>query len=309
MKRCLIIDDLHGCIVPLLEKAGYAVDYRPGLSRPEVLSCIADYEGLIVRSKLAVDQELIDAAPNLRFVGRAGAGLDQLDVDALTARGIAILNAPEGNRDALAEHLVGMLLSLFNHIHRADQQVRAGTWDREGNRGVELMGKTVGLVGYGYMGQAFAQRLSGFGVTVLAYDKYRKDYSDRCATEVTMNELHERAEVLSFHVPLTEETHHLVDKSYLDRFQKDIYLLNSARGKIMTLATLADAIARGKVRGAALDVLESEPPARMPADQRRYFEKLVQSGRVLFTPHVGGWTHESYEKISRVLAQKIIALN
>ncbi len=221
MKKCLIIDDLHGCIIPLLEEAGYAVAYRPGLSRPEVLRCIADYEGLIVRSKLAVDQELIDAAPNLRFVGRAGAGLDQLNVDALTARNIAILNAPEGNRDALAEHLVGMLLTLLNHIHRADQQVRAGEWDREGNRGVELMGKTVGLVGYGYMGQAFAQRLSGFGVTVLAYDKYRKDYTDRYATQATMSELHERAEVLSFHVPLTEETHQLVDKSYLDRFQKE----------------------------------------------------------------------------------------
>ncbi len=309
MKKCLIIDDLHGCIIPLLKGVGYAVDYRPGLSRPEVLNCIAEYEGLIVRSKLAVDQELIDAAPNLRFVGRAGAGLDQLDVEALTARGIAILNAPEGNRDALAEHLVGMLLCLLNHIHRADRQVRAGEWDREGNRGVELMGKTVGLVGYGYMGQAFAQRLSGFGVTVLAYDKYRKDYSDRYATQATMNELHERAEVLSFHVPLTEETHHLVNKSYLDRFQKDIYLLNSARGKIMTLATLAEAIAGGKVRGAALDVLESEPPARMPAEQRHYFDRLSQSGRVLFTPHVGGWTHESYEKISRVLARKIIALN
>ena len=309
MKKCLIIDDLHDCIIPLLEEAGYAVDYRPGLSRSEVLTGIADYEGLIVRSKLAVDRELIDAALKLRFVGRAGAGLDQLDVEALTARNIAILNAPEGNRDALAEHLVGMLLSLLNHISRADRQVRAGTWDREGNRGTELMGKTIGLVGYGYMGQAFAQRLSGFGVTVLAYDKYRRDYTDRYATEATMHELHERAEVLSFHVPLTEETHHLVDKSYLDRFQNDIYLLNSARGKIMTLGTLSEAIARGKVRGAALDVLETEPPARMTPDQRRYFDELAQSDRVLLTPHVGGWTHESYEKISRVLARKIIALN
>lgn len=309
MKKCLIIDDLHGCITPLLEEAGYAVNNRPGLSRPEVLACIADYQGLIVRSKLAVDQELIDAAPNLRFVGRAGAGLDQLDVEALTARGIAVLNAPEGNRDALAEHLIGMLLSLLNHIHRADRQVRAGAWDREGNRGVELMGKTVGLVGYGYMGQAFAQRLSGFGVTVLAYDKYRQDYTDRYATEASMEELHERADVLSFHVPLTEETQYLVDKSYLGRFQKNIYLLNAARGKIMTLETLSEAIVRGKVRGAALDVLESEPLSRLSDEQRRYFDELRQSGRVLFTPHVGGWTHESYEKISRVLAEKIVALN
>lgn len=309
MKKCLIIDDLHGCIIPLLEQAGYAVDYRPGLSRPEVLSCVADYEGLIVRSKLAVDQELIDAAPNLRFVGRAGAGLDQLDIAALTARGIAILNAPEGNRDALAEHLVGMLLCLLNHIHRADRQVRAGEWDREGNRGVELMGKTVGLVGYGYMGQAFARRLSSFGVTVLAYDKYRQHYTDRYASAASMEELYDRVDVLSFHVPLTEETQYLVDKSYLDRFRKNIYLLNSARGKIMTLETVSQAIARGKVLGAALDVLESEPLQRLNSEQQRHFDALSKSGRTLFTPHVGGWTHESYEKISQVLAQKIIALN
>ncbi len=308
MKKCLIIDHLHPCIVPLLEAAGYVVDNRPGLSRPEVLDCISDYQGLIVRSKLAIDQEVINAAPNLHFVGRAGAGLDQLNVDALNARDIAILNAPEGNRDALAEHLIGMLLGLLNHIQEADRQVRTGEWDREGNRGTELMGKTVGLVGYGYMGQAFAQRLSGFGVTVLAYDKYRKDYSDAYATEATMDELHERTDVLSFHVPLTDETQRMVDQAYLDRFKKNIYLLNSARGKILPLATLAEAVATGKVRGAALDVLETEPPARMPTEQRRYFDTLGQSGRVLFTPHVGGWTHESYEKISQVLAQKIVAL-
>ena len=309
MKKCLIIDRMHECIIPLLKEAGYQADYQPGLSRDEVLACISIYEGLIVRSKLAVDQELIGRATALRFVGRAGAGLDQIDVDALAARNIAVLNAPEGNRDALAEHMVGLLLGLLNKIHQADRQVRSGVWDREGSRGVELMGKTVGIVGYGYMGQAFARRLSGFGVNVLAYDKYKQHYGDAYATEASMDALYEQADIVSFHVPLTEETYHLVDESYLARFRKNIFLLNSARGKIITLKTLAKAIAQGKVRGAALDVLENESLTQLTDEQQHYFNELTQSDRVLFTPHVGGWTYESFEKISRVLAEKIIALN
>lgn len=309
MKKCLIIDQLHECIIPLLEQAGYQVDYQPGLSRAEVLAKISAYEGLIVRSKLAVDQELIDRAAALEFVGRAGAGLDQLDVDALTARNITVLNAPEGNRDALAEHSVGMLLGLLNKIYQADRQIRSGLWDREANRGVELMGKTVGIVGYGYMGQAFARRLSGFGVKVLAYDKYKQHYGDHYAAEAPMDALYEQADIVSFHVPLTEETRFMVDKSYLNRFRKDTFLLNTARGKIITLKTLANAIARGKVRGAALDVLENEQLTQLTDEQQRYLDELSRSERVLFTPHVGGWTYESYEKISRVLAEKIAALN
>ena len=309
MKKCLIIDRLHECIIPLLEEAGYQVDYRPGLSRDEVLATIPDYQGLIVRSKLAVDQELIDRATDLQFVGRAGAGLDQLDIDALAARNVAVLNAPEGNRDALAEHMVGMLLGLLNKISQADRQVRSGVWDREGNRGTELMGKTVGIIGYGYMGRAFAQRLSGFGVNVLAYDKYKQGYGDTYAAEASMATLHEAADVISFHVPLTEETRNMVDESYLNHFRKDIFLLNSARGKIITFQTLAKALRQGKLRGAALDVLENEQLAQLTDEQRHYLGKLSESDRVVLTPHVAGWTYESYEKISRVLAEKIRALN
>ena len=309
MKKCLIIDRLHECILPLLEEMGYQVDYRPGLSRDEVLAIISNYEGLIVRSKLAVDREVIDRATRLQFVGRAGAGLDQLDTDALTARDIAILNAPEGNRDALAEHMVGMLLSLLNKINQAHRQICSGTWDREANRGVELMGKTVGLIGYGYMGRAFARRLSGFGVNVLAYDKYQSDYGDAYATEASMETLHEQADIVSFHVPLTEETQNMVDESYLNRFQKNIFLLNSARGQIATLKTLAEGLHQGTLRGLALDVLENEQLAQLTDEQRHSLDELCQSDRVLLTPHVAGWTYESYEKISRVLAQKIRALN
>ena len=309
MRKCLIVDRMHECIIPLLEEAQYQVHYRPGMTREEILEAIAEYEGLIVRSKLAVDQELIDRATSLHFVGRAGAGLDQLDTEALAVRNIAVVNAPEGNRDALAEHMVGMLLGLLNKIYQADQQVRAGVWDREANRGVELMGKTVGIIGYGYMGQAFAQRLSGFGVKVLAYDKYRQTYGDVYATEASVEALHEQADVISFHVPLTEETRNMVDDRYLNQFQKDVILLNSARGKISSFKTLVEALERGKLRGAALDVLENEQLATLSEQQRHYFAKLCQSDRVLLTPHVAGWTYESYEKISRVLAKKVASLN
>jgi D-3-phosphoglycerate dehydrogenase len=308
MKKCLIVDKMHPSIVPLLTEIGYQAEYLPNISRAEVLAQISNYEGLIVRSKLQVDTELIQLASSLKFVARAGAGLDQLDEDALKEKGINILNAPEGNRDAVGEHTLGMLLNLLNHISRADQQIRRGVWDREGNRGVELMGKTVGIIGYGNMGQAFASRLSGFGVQVLAYDKYRTHYSDAFAQEATMDEIFQRTDILSFHVPLTSETQFLVDKLYLSNFYKSIYLLNTARGKIITLATLVEALTSGKIKGAALDVLENEKLQQLTPEQQAAFAQLRQSQRVLFTPHVAGWTFESYEKINQTLVEKIKAL-
>lgn len=306
---CLIIDQMHESIIPMLKDIGMIPDYRPDIQREEILQIISQYEGIIVRSKTEIDQELIGKATNLRFVGRAGAGLDQLDEQALAQRNIKILNAPEGNRDALAEHATGMLLALMNKIHTADQQIRQGFWDREGNRGVELMGKTVALIGYGYMGQAFARRLSGFGVKVLAYDKYKTKYGDAYAKEATMDMIYQSADILSLHVPLTPETLFFIDNIYLNRFQKNIFLLNTARGKVITLKTLAEAIERGKIRGAALDVLENEKLHRLSEEQKIYFEKLTQSDRVIFTPHVAGWTFESYQKINQVLIEKIKALN
>lgn len=305
---CLIIDKMHDSIIPLLKDIGITPDYRPDIQREEILEIIGYYEGIIVRSKTQIDQELIAKAISLRFVGRAGAGLDQLDEQALAKRNIHILNAPEGNRDALAEHAIGMLLSLMNKIHVADQQVRQGTWDREGNRGVELMGKTVALIGYGCMGQALARRLSSFGVSVLAYDKYRTQYGDNYAQEATMDMIYETADVLSLHVPLTPETLFFIDSSYLNRFKKDIFLLNTARGKVIKIKTLANAIESGKIKGAALDVLENEKLDRFSEAQKDYFDKLAQSDRVIFTPHVAGWTYESYQKINQVLAEKIKAL-
>ncbi len=307
--NCLIADKTHESILPLLASIGIKGVYRPEIKRPEILQLIPEYEGLIIRSKTKVDQELIQQAKKLKFVGRAGAGIDQLDVQALEARGIHIVNAPEGNRDAVGEHAVGMLLCLFNKIHIADAQVRQKIWDREGNRGEELAGKTVGIIGYGNMGRAFAKRLKGFEVTVLAYDKYKDDYTDEYASQATMAELFARADILSLHVPLTDETRFMVDVSYMQSFKKNIFLLNTARGELIRMETLVDLLSSGKLRGVATDVLENEKLNAYSSTETAQLEKLIQSDRIIFTPHVAGWSFQSYEKINRVLVEKIKSLN
>lgn len=309
MRNCLIIDLMHESITPLLKEIGWKADYRPKITRAEIINIISRYEGLIVRSKTSIDREIIDRAETLRWIGRAGAGLDQLDVEALEQRGIQVVNAPEGNRDALGEHALAILLTLLNKVHIADRDIRRGIWDREAMRGTELMGKTVGIIGYGHMGQAFARRLQGFGVEVLAYDKYKKGYGNEFAREASMKEVFEKTDILSLHVPLTEETHFMLDESYLANFKKDIYLLNTARGKNISLQTLVQALEQRKLKGAALDVIENEKISQLSEEQQKYFDQLKKSDKVVFTPHVGGWTFESYEKINRTLVKKIKNLN
>jgi D-3-phosphoglycerate dehydrogenase / 2-oxoglutarate reductase len=309
MKICLIIDLMHESITPLLKDIGWKADYRPNISRAEVINIIPRYEGLIVRSKTSIDREIIDRAEKLRWIGRAGAGLDQLDIEALDQRGIQVVNAPEGNRDALGEHALTILLTLLNKVHIADRNIRRGIWDREAMRGTELMGKTISIIGYGHMGQAFARRLQGFGVEVLAYDKYKENYGNEFAREASMEEIFENTDILSLHVPLTEETHFMLNHAYLAKFKKDIYLLNTARGKNISLQTLVQALEQRKLKGAALDVLENEKISQLPEKQQKYFDQLIQSDKVVFTPHVGGWTFESYEKINRTLVAKIKNLN
>lgn len=304
-KKCLIIDKMHESIVPMLQELGYQVDYKPDIKRKEILEDIHEYCGLVVRSKTAIDAELIAKAIQLKFVARAGAGIDQLDVESLEQRNIIIVNAPEGNRDALAEHAVGMLLSLFNKIHLADRQVRSGIWDREGNRGVELKSKTVGLIGFGYMGRAFAERLASFGCDIIAYDKYLKNYGTPAVREVSLDDIWENADILSLHIPLTPETRAMVNNSFIDKFKKPIYLINTARGEIGPFESIYYGLSTGKILGAALDVLENEKIGQLSPEQKHHFEKIIQSERVIFTPHVAGWTFESYEKINQVLTEKI----
>ena len=223
--KILIADQMHPSLFAMLDSQGWAYDYRPDFRRNDIISCLADYDGLMIRSKTRIDEELLTQSTRLRFIARAGAGLDLID-DAATQRlGIMLFHAGTGNRDAVAEHTVGMLLMLFNNLNRADREVRQAIWDREGNRGVELMGKTVGLIGYGNNGSATAQRLSGFGCRVLAYDKYRENYADQYAEEGTLADIQREADVLSLHIPLTELTRNLVNESFIAGFDKPFYLI------------------------------------------------------------------------------------
>lgn len=307
-KRILIIDLMHESIVPLLEALGFEVDYEPRISKKDVAARIGGYTGIIVRSKIAVDAALLARATNLKFVARAGAGIDQLDVVELEKRKIAIVNAPEGNRDALGEHALGMLLCLANNINVGDLMVRQSVWDREGHRGFEIKGKTVALIGYGQMGSAFAEKLSGLSCEVIAYDKYKKGFSSDYAREATMDEIFGSADILSFHVPLTEETRNMVDATYFSKFHKPIVVLNTSRGEILCLKDLLDMIERKRIKSAALDVLENEKLHLMTKAQKEVFERLILFDKVLLTPHVGGWTFESYERINHVLVEKIARL-
>ncbi len=308
-KRILIIDDLHESIIPMLEEAGFLVDNKPDLKADQVESIIHSYTGLILRSKLSVNKSLLSKAEHLKFIGRAGAGLDQLDMDAINERGIKVVNAPEGNRDALGEHMTGMLLSLLHNINIGNSQVKNGQWLREANRGNELSTKTVGIIGYGHMGSAFAQKLSSFGCTILAYDKYKSGFGDDTVKEADINELFDRCDVLSLHIPYLPENHQLVDAEFLSQFTKRIYLLNSSRGKIVDQEAMIAALESGRIVGAALDVLANEKLDTYTSDERAQLDKLAGMPNVLLTPHVAGWSFESYEKISRVLGSKILSLD
>lgn len=299
---------MHESLLPMLENAGFAPDYLPYITRAEILDVLQDYEVMIVRSKTPIDEVLLSRATNLRILARAGAGTDQVDMAVLQARNIALINAPEGNRDAVGEHAIGMLLALVNKLMQADAQVRQKIWQREANRGYELMGKTVGIIGYGHMGQSFAKRLSGFGCRVLAYDKYKSDFSDIYVTEAPLGQLWQEAEVLSLHIPLTHETRGWINTDFFNRFVHPIWFVNTARGEIVPFSSLREVLQSGQLMGACLDVLEQEKLDKLTATQAADFEWLVQQPNVIFSPHVAGWTYESYERINRVLVDKLVQL-
>ena len=304
-KKVLIIDEMHLSIIPMLESEGLTVDYRPEIKRQEILEIVGEYVGLIIRSKTPIDRELLEKATNLKFIGRAGAGLDKIDLAYLEEHGIQLFHAAEGNKDAVGEHAIGGLLALFNHINRADLQVRKGVWKREENRGEELQGKTVGIMGYGNMGSAFAKKLIGFDVRIIAYDKYKKGFGNQFVEEVDFTELVEQVDVLSLHVPLTPETKDFLSLEILNKFKKPFYLINTARGEIISFETLNKALELGLLKGAVLDVLENEKFSSFSEDQKASFSKLAERENVIFSPHVAGWTFQSYEKINQVLVEKM----
>ena len=310
MTRCLIIDEMHPSLLPLLRGIGVEGDYQPKLTAADVPAALAaqPYTGLMVRSKMRITAALLAHGPHLRYVARAGAGVDNIDEDALAAAGVTLVNAPEGNRDAVGEFAVGQLLALLRHTATADAEVRRGEWHREANRGEELGTKTVGLLGYGHMGRATARRLRGFGCPVLAHDHDPAVLTDGNAELVPLAELQTRAEVLSIHIPYSEANHEFVNEAFLARFAHPIWLVNTARGEVLDHAALVARLQSGQVRGAALDVLDNEKLAALTPAQQARFDALRTAPNVVLSPHIGGWTHQSYVRINEVLAAKIAAL-
>ena len=306
--KVLIADRTHEILPQRLCEAGFEVSVEPDHDYESLMQAAQGCEGLVVRSKVNIDSAFIDRVPSLRCIGRVGAGMETIDVDYAEAHGVRCLNSPEGNRDAVGEHTVGLLLALLNNIARADAEVRRGLWQREVNRGYELGPLTVGIIGYGNMGQAFAKRLSGFGCRVIYYDKYLDNLEKLVDLErVSLETLQREADVVSFHVPLTEETHHYLDAEFIAAMAKPFYLLNTSRGAVVDTEALVAGLESGKVRGAALDVLEYENmQADGLGDVPECVHYLQRSPRTVLTPHVAGWTVESKYKLAAVLADKMI---
>lgn len=307
--KILIIDITHKILMDNLINAGLEIVHKPDYSREDILNDIENYEAIVVRSKIEIDKEVIDKAKKLKCIARVGAGMDAIDTEYAESKGIICLNSPEGNRDAVGEHAVGMLLCLFNKLAIADHQVRQGLWKREENRGLEIKGKTIGIIGYGNMGNAFAQRLLGFDCKVIAYDKYKEHYTNQYAQEVSYETLLKETDILSLHIPLTKETLFMVDYNFISQFKKPIYIINTSRGKVVKTSDLVSKMKEGTILGACLDVLEYEQFSSELCTEKQIPEDLIQllqMPNAVFSPHVAGWTIESYYKLAYFLSQKII---
>lgn len=307
--KVLHLDTNHPLLIQQLSDAGFENHEDYTSSKSEIENKIHLYDGFVIRSRFSIDKSFLDKATNLKFIGRVGAGLENIDCDNAQSKGIELIAAPEGNRNAVGEHALGMLLSLFNKLNKADHEVRKGLWLREENRGIELDGKTVGLIGYGNMGKAFARNLRGFDVTVLCYDLL-PNISDENAIQVSLKELQEKADVLSLHTPQTPLTVGMVNDSFINTFKKDFWLINTARGKSVVTKDLVQALKSGKVLGAGLDVLEYEKSSfenLFTKDVPEEFQYLIKSENVLLSPHVAGWTQESKIKLAQTIVDKIKA--
>ena len=293
--KILFVDPVHSILEERLLALGCTCDHDYQSSKPAIEAKINQYDGFVIRSRFPVDNVFLTAAKNLKFIARSGAGLENIDLSSAQKNNILVFNSPEGNRGAVGEHALAMLLGLFNQIIKGDSEVRKGIWDREGNRGIELAGKTVGIIGYGNMGKAFATTLSGLGCTVLAYDKYKTNFSDHYTKEVTLEELQRDAQIISLHLPLTPETHYFVNETFIAACQHPFYLINTARGNHVKTAALVEGLKNNTILGACLDVLEYETKSfetlaaeNLPID----FNYLSTSNRVILSPHVAGWTFE-----------------
>jgi D-3-phosphoglycerate dehydrogenase len=307
----LHIDSNHPLLWDQLEQAGFVNHEDFTSSKAEIEAKIQDYQGIVIRSRFKIDQTFLDKATNLQFIARVGAGLESIDCEYAQSKNIALIAAPEGNRNAVAEHSLGMILSLFNNLNQADAEIRAGHWNRESNRGHELDGKTVGIIGYGNMGKAFAKKLRGFDVDVLCYD-IQENVGDANARQVSFAEFQGKVDVLSLHLPWTPETDKMVDAAFINGFAKPLWIINTSRGKNIVTADLVAALQSGKVLGAGLDVLEYEKLSFetlfQDATTPEAFQYLLNAKNVILTPHIAGWTFESHERLAQVIVDKIKAL-
>lgn len=307
--KILHLDSNHPLLWEQLEKAGFQNESDFKSSKEIIESKIQNYNGIVIRSRFKIDKTFIDKATNLQFIARVGAGLESIDCEYATKKGIQLITAPEGNKNAVGEHALGMLLSIMNKLNRADKLVREGKWIREGNRGYELEGKTIGLIGYGNMGKSFAKKLRGFDVTVLCYD-ILENVGDENATQVSLQEVQQQSDVLSLHIPWTPQTDKMINAKFINSFSKPFWFINTARGKNVVTDDLVAALQSGKILGAGLDVLEYEKLSFenlfIDSEKPKALEYLVQAENVLLTPHIAGWTYESHQKLAQTIVDKII---
>lgn len=305
--KILLLDKNHPLITEQLSEKGFVLEEDFSSSYEQVLEKIHLYEGIIIRSRIPLDAYFLEKAKNLKIIARVGAGMENIDIVKAQELGIKLINSPEGNKDAVAEHVIGTLLVLMNRLFISSNEVKKGIWLREENRGEEILGKTFGIIGYGNMGKAVAKRLSGFGCKTIFYD-IKPNLSDEFATQVSLQELQENADILSLHTPLTEDTLYMIDEEFISKMKKNFYFINTARGKNLKTSALVNALKLGKIKGACLDVLEYEKTSFENLETKNEdLEYLLNSEKVIITPHIAGWTHESKIKLAQVIVDKILA--
>lgn len=306
--KVVFIDSVHPILWERLVEMGWECTDKTHLTAAEAIQEVKAYDGVVIRSKFKFTADIFNTCPQLRFIARAGSGLENIDLIAAKENDVKIISSPEGNRDAVAEHAMGMLLSLMNHLKRADQEVRAGIWKRAENRGYELKGKTIGLIGYGTMGRAFAKRLKGFDINIIAHDNQQTGFSDQYTSEVTLEDIFEQADIVSLHMNYNPNNKYYINSDFIQKMKKSFYLINTARGFNVETTALVEGLKSGKVRGACLDVLEFEDTSFesiLNENTPEAFTYLIESENTLLSPHIAGWTHESHFKLSNVLADKV----